>query len=226
MKSGRNRMKASVGKGGVPSLPVPGASWEVKIGCEQASSTEKRVVGTAKWLANPGGGTVSTKTVHFRHEQQIKWEIPADKFYKRKNMRRHPVSALCHILALGLAQNIMGQNAALPTTPSAGLTTAPIPIDQIGTLVSTPYSGDGLAVEFVPDGARLRCSFQKLNAQVTTGGLWLDSAADGAKGKPFRVIARTLGREDEEALPLAGKVEVSGQVARFIRMGLTEEYTV
>src|SRR5579864_7488 len=100
-------------------------------------------------------------------------------------MRRPLVPALCHILALalGLAQNIMGQNAALPTTPSAGLTTAPIPIDQIGTVVSRQYSGDGLSVEFSPDRARLRCSFQKLNGEVTTEGLWLASTADGAKGE-------------------------------------------
>jgi hypothetical protein len=59
-----------------------------------------------------------------------------------------------------------------------------------------------------------------------TEGLWLASIADGAKGKPFRVIARTLGRESAETLPLTGQVEVSGQVARFIRTGLMEEYTV
>jgi hypothetical protein len=35
---------------------------EVKIGCEQASSTAKRGFGTAKWLANPGGGKIITKT--------------------------------------------------------------------------------------------------------------------------------------------------------------------
>ena len=33
---------------------------------------------------------------------------------------------------------------------------------------------------------------------------------DGAKGEPFRVIARTLGREDAETLPLSGKVAVAG----------------
>ncbi len=142
-------------------------------------------------------------------------------------MRRPLVPALCHILALalGLAQNVRGQNAALPTPP-AGQATALIPIDQIGSAVSKQYSGDGLAVEFSPDGARLRCSFQKLDAQVTTEGLWLASAADGATGERFRVIARTLGRESAETLPPTGKVAVAGQVARFIRPGLTEECSV
>src|SRR5207244_12271717 len=63
-------------------------------------------------------------------------------------------------------------------------------------------------------------------ARIATEGLWLVSTVDGARGEPFRVIARTLGREDEEALPLSGKVAVTGQMARFTRNGLTEEYTV
>jgi hypothetical protein len=88
------------------------------------------------------------------------------------------------------------------------------------------YSGDGLAVASSPDGARLRCSFQKLNAHVTTEGLWLASATDGVKGEGFRVIARTLGRESAETMPLSGKVEVAGQVVKFIRPALTEEYSV
>ena len=45
-----------------------------------------------------------------------------------------------------------------------------------------------------PDGARLRCVFQRLNANVTTQRLWLASTKDGAKGEPFRVTARALGR--------------------------------
>jgi hypothetical protein len=43
----------------------------------------KRGFGPAKWLANPGEGKIITKTarkqpqtVHLRHEQEIKWEIP------------------------------------------------------------------------------------------------------------------------------------------------------
>jgi len=40
------------------------------------------------------------------------------------------------------------------------------------------------------------------------------------------VIARTLGRESAETVPLTGKVEVAGQVVKFIRSKLTEEYSV
>ena len=35
-----------------------------------------------------------------------------------------------------------------------------------------------------------------------------------------------MGRENAKALALSGKVEVAGQTARFVRPGLTEEYTV
>jgi len=49
-------------KGEVSLLPVPGAAWELKIGCEQASSTVKQGFGTAKCLANPGGGKIIEKT--------------------------------------------------------------------------------------------------------------------------------------------------------------------
>jgi hypothetical protein len=118
------------------------------------------------------------------------------------------------------------QAAGAPTNSSAGHTAAPIPFDQIGAMASKQYSGDGLAVVSSPGGAWLRCVFQRLNAQATTEGLWLNSTVDGAKGEPFRVVARTVGREGAAALPLAGKVAVAGQMAQFIRPGLTEEYTV
>lgn len=93
-------------------------------------------------------------------------------------------------------------------------------------MASKQYSGDGLAVKPSPDGARLRCVFQRLNARVTPQGLWLISTKDGAKGQPFRVVACAMGRGVMETLPSSGKVEVAGQVARFIRTELTEEYSV
>ena len=104
------------------------------------------------------------------------------------------------------------------------------------------YSGDGLVVASASEGARLRCVFQRLNAQITTDGLSLVSTAEGATGEPFRVIARRLGRASAaagfpggsgslslsrpESLALSGKVEVAGQLVRFLRPQLTEEYSV
>jgi len=38
----------------------------------------------------------------------------------------------------------------------------------------------------------------------------------GANGQGFRVIARTLGRESAETVPLTGKVEVAGQVVKSV----------
>ena len=103
---------------------------------------------------------------------------------------------------------------------------AAIPFDHIGAVAGKQYSGDGLAVASSPDGVRLRCVFQRLNATVTTEGLWLISTRDGTQGEPFRVVARALGRGSAEALAPAGRVEMAGQVARFIRPGFTEEYSV
>jgi hypothetical protein len=88
------------------------------------------------------------------------------------------------------------------------------------------YSGGGLAVTSSPEGARLQCVFQRLNARVTRHGLWLASTADGARGEPLRVIARTLGRERAETLPLTGDVKVMDRAVQFVRPGLTEEYHV
>jgi len=88
------------------------------------------------------------------------------------------------------------------------------------------YSGGGLAVTSSPEGARLQCVFQRLNARVTRQGLWLASTADGARGEPLRVIARTLGRERAETLPPTGDVKVMDRTVQFVRPGLREEYHV
>ena len=143
-----------------------------------------------------------------------------------KNMKRPLVSALCSVLALGLTQKLPAQETGGSTDLPAGRAKAIIPFDQIGAVAGKRYSGDSLAVASSPDGARLSCSFQKLNAHVTTEGLWLASVEDGTKGEGLRVIARTLGRESAETVPLTGKVEVAGQVVKFIRSELTEEYSV
>jgi hypothetical protein len=134
-------------------------------------------------------------------------------------------SALCCLLALGLAQSPLAGTPPPPTAFS-GPAAASLPLDQIEAMIGKQISGDGLSVMSSPDGARLRCALQRLNARVTAEGLWLVSTVDSANGRPFRVIARTLGRVDAEALPLSGKVAVAGQMAQFMRTWLTEEYTV
>jgi hypothetical protein len=104
----------------------------------------------------------------------------------------------------------------------------PIPPDQIGAAVAKQYSGDGLAVLPTPEGARLRCAFQKMEGEATREGLWLTSTAEGANGDKFRVVAAAVARNDgpRSVLPATGKVEVKEQLVRFLRPGLVEEYSV
>ncbi len=80
------------------------------------------------------------------------------------------------------------------------------------------------------DGALLRCVFQRMDGQVTPEGLWLTSTADESQGEKFRVVASAVGRAKDPVLvmPLirTGTVEVKDSLARFIRLGVTEEYSV
>ena len=97
---------------------------------------------------------------------------------------------------------------------------AGIPFERIGAVADKQYSGPGLAVVSSPEGAQLQCVFQRLNGRVTAEGLWLTSMADGAKNQPFRVVAGSVGRDSRKSLLLSGKVEVDGQVARFVPSGI------
>ena len=155
--------------------------------------------------------------------------------------------------------------AANQSPAGAPAKSEPIPMDQIGAVAGKQYHGDGLAVAATPEGARLRCVFQKLEGQATPEGLWLTSTTESSKGERFRVVTSAVGREVLECgspLPLwnelaasesgrglphsttlsrwcphlsvsgagvlatEGTVEVSDQLVRYIRPGLTEEYSV
>ena len=157
------------------------------------------------------------------------------------------VAALLAALLAGGQTQMVGHDAVNKSEP--------IPIDRLGAVAGKQYQGDGLSVTATPDGARLRCVFQRLEGQVTREGLWLTSTAEDSKGERFRLVAVALGRAagersaavceapaaalrerstrcgwvcDHSRAPLArtGVVEVVDQIARFIRPGLTEEYTV
>ena len=129
---------------------------------------------------------------------------------------------------------------ALPLPPSA-----PTSIGQLGTFVGKQYQGDGLSVAATPSGAQLCCTLQRLEGQVTSKGLWLSSTVAGAASGRFQVKAAVVTRSNELArklipcwdgssfwvnvaqpLPGFGKAIVDGQVARFRRAELTEEYSV
>src|SRR6266581_1117337 len=80
-----------------------------------------------------------------------------------------------------------------------------LPWSQLGAKAGADYQGDGLAVSATPDGARLRCVFQRLEGDATREGLWLTSTVTNAVNDRFRVVAAAVGRE-------AGNVE--GNVER------------
>jgi hypothetical protein len=125
---------------------------------------------------------------------------------------------VCFVLMLDLSV------PAQTEVPTANV--ASIPFGQVGAMAGMQYSGDGLTVASTADGASLGCAFQRLTAKITTDGMWLTSRADASKGSPFRLIARSIGRENAGPLNNSGKVEVAGQLARFIRPQVTEEYSV
>ncbi len=132
----------------------------------------------------------------------------------------------CFLASFGLWLSLLqgGQALAAPDGDQA----KPIPFDQLGAAAEKQYQGDGLAVSATDFGASLRCVFQKIEGQVTREGLWLSSTAEKSKGERFRIIATTLGRlsKEEARIPLTGTVEVAGKVARFLRPGVVEEYSV
>jgi len=120
--------------------------------------------------------------------------------------------------------------AVAQSIPAASQTNAPIPFAELGARAGAQYQGNGLSVQSSREGARLRCDFQRLEGEATAEGLWLISTADGMKRDRFRIVARSVGRENEStvgrALARTGTVAVVEKLARFVRPGLVEEYSV
>jgi hypothetical protein len=81
---------------------------------------------------------------------------------------------------------------------SADAAKASIPWSQIGAKAGAEYRGDGLAVMAIGTGARLRCVFQRLEAEATSEGLWLTSTVEGSQSARFRVMATAAGRQASE----------------------------
>lgn len=107
-------------------------------------------------------------------------------------------TALLHGFSLVAAMSLAALPAAA-TSPLALKRSAPIPTDQLGAIASQQYQGDGLSVVATPDGARLRCNFQRLEGQATSEGLWLNSTVEDLKGELFRVMAVAVERETEKS---------------------------
>src|SRR6266700_1468164 len=155
-------------------------------------------------------------------------------------------------VALGIGSSFSLSATAADSADTAPAKTS-IPWSQIGAKAGANYQGDGLAVSPTAGGARLRCVFQKLEGEATREGLWLTSTVippSGTVNDRFRIVAAAVGRQPstvgtrstapplfqgtsgtpwKASLPAiadTGAVSLEGQAARFIRPGLTEEYTV
>lgn len=141
-------------------------------------------------------------------------------------------------LALSLNQALTSPAAAADAA-HPGLVKTSVPWSQLGEKAREDYRGEGLAVVPTAEGARLRCVFQRLEAEVTPEGLWMTSGITSAENDHFRVAAAQIGRhagtslvspEDgsrwDVSLPRTGKVTLAGEMVRFARPGLVEEYSV
>lgn len=136
---------------------------------------------------------------------------------------------------LALAAAIVGLRSSCAwATPIAANSATPsaIPWSEIGSRATATYQGDGLVATPTRNGAKLKCAFQRLEGEVTAEGLWLTSTPIEPAGDRFRVTATRVSRNHTTpdalslAFPTTGTVVMEGQVARFNRPGLVEEYSV
>src|SRR5213592_387383 len=153
-------------------------------------------------------------------------------------------------VALGIGSSFSLAAAAADSADAApAKTSQAIPWSQLGAKAGADYQGDGLAVGPTDGGARLRCVFQRLEGEATREGLWLTSTDSNTVNDRFRIVAAAVGRQVESVergaseresvepslnaprspaprLPNTGTVAIDGQIVRFTRPGLVEEYTV
>ncbi len=106
-------------------------------------------------------------------------------------------SALWRLGALALHSVCLGVLVCALGLSALAAPDAPIPLDQLGAVAGQQYQGGGLAVSATPDGAQLRCVFQRLTGRVTPEGLWLESTEPG--GGQLRLRATAIGREVVES---------------------------
>jgi hypothetical protein len=118
--------------------------------------------------------------------------------------------------------------ASCGTTPKPTAIKSPtVPWDQIGVQAADKYHGDGLTISPMSEGARLHCTFQRLDGEVTPHGLGLISTSTNQTSDRFQSRAVSVGRA-ATALSLAdtGAVKLNPTTVRFERAGLVEEYGV
>jgi len=103
-------------------------------------------------------------------------------------------------LSASLALGLLGATATWTHAAGTPPPSAPIPLAELGAKVGAQYQGDGLAIQPTPDGASLRCVFQKLEGEATPEGLWLTSTAKESANDRFRVVAVAVGRERRSSI--------------------------
>jgi len=147
-------------------------------------------------------------------------------------MKRYEIRKFVRLGILWAVIAAHGQAVAVPNASSS------IPWSQLGAKAGADYSGDGLAVTQTESGVSLHCVFQRLDGEATSAGLRLTSTVTSTGSDRFRVTAIAVGRkttntncnpewaESSVQLTRTGDVSIEGQTARFVRPGLTEEYSV
>jgi hypothetical protein len=148
-------------------------------------------------------------------------------------------------VALGIGSSIGLEAAAGDSANSASAKTSQaIPWSQLGAKAGADDHGEGLAISPTDEGARLRCVFQRLDGEATREGLWLTSTVSNGVNDRFRLVAAEVGRVTPCApgtanktsnvqhsasniqLEIAGTVQVTDKLVRFLRRSVIEEYTV
>ncbi len=121
----------------------------------------------------------------------------------------------CNPISTRLSRRLRPTRLPLPVALALGLSglaraeNEGIPFSEIGAKATADYQGDALGITATPDGARLRCGFQKLEGQATTEGLWLESTVPG--GGKFRLVAVAAGRGGSRA-PQCAPTEAASSV--------------
>src|ERR1019366_2828338 len=147
---------------------------------------------------------------------------------------QRPAAALIIAATTVLAVTTDSLWAASPERAASAATVAApssqsIPWSDLRAKATAQCSGDGLAVCAGENGAvRLRCAFQRLEGEVTRDGLWLTSTVEGAAADRFRVVADYVGRDGGAMVALSERDVAGGGpgLARYVRRGLVEEYSV
>jgi len=143
---------------------------------------------------------------------------------------KHVFPLPCRVVGFAMIAAMTSIMAAQSPKKSSNMlaeSAEPIAVSKLGAKAEAQYHGDGLSVAPTPEGARLRCVFQKLEGQVTREGLWLSSTVEPRTGEKFRVAAHAVGSPDAlTTLPRHGTVTVADKLARCERPGLIEEYSV